>query len=250
METPSSSSACSTRWTSPRVSRAGVSSSTTTGWRALDHLDEQLDVLAAEQVGGVLPHDLGQVGGDDRGAVDDGRAGHLGLAPQLDRHPLGGQPEDRLAGRPCRAARPRSSPMARTVPAGAMPLAASTPLSQMTYVRRRQVEVVAGAHQRDDEAELDGDLAAQRLDPVEQVAAARWRRRGRRGRRRARARAGRPASSSAIASGESGAGSSAAAAAACASASSSTPGVSVMRAAMIEKQRRRRGGTAASAGRG
>ena len=36
---------------------------------------------------------------------------------------------------------------------------------------RRQVEVVAGAHQRDDDAELERELAAQRPHPVEQVAA-------------------------------------------------------------------------------
>ena len=62
--------------------------------------------------------------------------------------------------------------MASTVPAGEMPFAAGTPLSQMTYCERGQVEVVAGADQRDDEAGLHGELAAQRLDPVEQVAAA------------------------------------------------------------------------------
>jgi hypothetical protein len=88
-----------------------------------------------------------------------------------DGHPLGRQPEHRLAGR--LAGQPsRLSPIASTVPAGEMPLAAGTPLSQMTYCDAGQVEVVAGADQRDDQAGVHGDLAAQRLDPVEQVAAA------------------------------------------------------------------------------
>ena len=139
--------------------------------------------------------------------------------------------------------------MASTVPAGASPRADLDAVEPDRVVRRRQVEVVAGAHQRDDQAELHGDLAAQRLDPVEQVAAAARCRPGRPGRRRARARAGRPASRSAIASGESGDGLRRRAAAA-ASAASSPSGAARAAAGRCRSTRRRRAGTAAWAGRG
>ena len=127
----SSSSACSTRWISPRLSRAGVSSSTTTGWVRLTDVGEQLDVLAAEQPRGVAADDLGEVGGDHRGPVDDGGAADLGLAAQLGRDPLGGQAEDRLLVTACRAARRGRRRSPARCPGGASPRATSTPKSRI-----------------------------------------------------------------------------------------------------------------------
>ena len=66
---------------------------------ALDDLGEHPHVLAAEQLGGVLGDDLGQVRGDHRGPVDDRGAGQLGLAAQTGRDPPGLETEDRLPGR-------------------------------------------------------------------------------------------------------------------------------------------------------
>ena len=72
----------------------------------LHDVDEQLHVLAAEQPARVAAHDLGEVRGDDRRAVDDGRAGDLGLVAELERHPRA-----RAARTPARAsAMPGSAP--------------------------------------------------------------------------------------------------------------------------------------------
>ena len=61
--------------------------------------------------------------------------------------------------------------MASTWPAAPRREPTSTPYSLIAYVVGGQVHVVARAHRRDDDAEVGGELAAQRLDPVEQVAA-------------------------------------------------------------------------------
>ena len=66
---------------------------------------------------------------------------------------------------------PRKSPMASTVP-GRRLAAGHLDAEQPDRVgAQRQVEVVAGAHRRHHDADVGGDLATQRLDPVEQVAA-------------------------------------------------------------------------------
>ena len=70
--------------------------------------------------------------------------------------------------RAARRGRRRSRARARR---GASPRADLDAVIRIAYVRRRQVEVVAGAHQRDDDAELQRELAAQGAHPVEQVAA-------------------------------------------------------------------------------
>ena len=248
IDTPSSSSACSTRCTSPRVSRVGVSSSTTTGCVRLTISTRSAHVLAAEQVGGVLPDDLGEVRGDDRRAVDDGGAGHLRLPLQLDGHPLGGQAEHRLAGRSCRAAPSRSSPIARTVPAGEMPFAAGTPLSRMTYCE--------AGRSRLSRVRTSGMTRPRSMATLRRSALTRSSRSPPRAgsTRSTRSKASSSSSGStrifsAMASGESGLGSCSSAAAA-ASASSSTAGDLGHARGHDQEERRRRGGTAASAGRG
>ena len=103
MLTPSSRRSRSTRCTSLSPSCAALRSSSTTGIRGLDQIDERLDVLPAEQPGGVDADHLREVGGDDRRGIDDGRAGDLGLVAQLHRHPPGVEAEHRLLGRASRA---------------------------------------------------------------------------------------------------------------------------------------------------
>ena len=106
-----------------------MSSSTTTGWLRLTTSVSDLDVLAAEQPAGVAADDLGEVGGDDRRPVDDGRAAELGLVPQLGRDPLGRRRPNTGSWVGSPGSEPRSSPIASTVPGGASPRATSTPNS-------------------------------------------------------------------------------------------------------------------------
>ena len=51
----------------------------------LDRVEEQLGVLAGQQVAGVLPHHLGQVGGDHGRPVDHRGPGHRGLVAEFGR---------------------------------------------------------------------------------------------------------------------------------------------------------------------
>ena len=127
-----------------------------------------------------------------RGPVDDRRAGQPDVPAHLDRHPLGVQPEDRLAGD---RARQRAEVVAdREQHPGRRLARRHLDAVQADRVgARRQVEVVAGPHQRDDDAELQGELAPQRAHPVQQVAAGARCRPGRSGRRPAPAPAARPA---------------------------------------------------------
>ncbi|CAB4721246.1 unannotated protein [freshwater metagenome] len=113
--------------------------------------------------------DLREVGGDDGGPVDDGGAGQLGLAAQLRGDPLRVQAEDRLAGR---LAGQRAEEVAdREHGAGRRLAAGDLDVEEFDDVGARgQVHVVAGAHQRHDHPDLAGDLATQRLDPLQQVA--------------------------------------------------------------------------------
>ncbi len=105
-----------------------------------------------------------------RGAVDDGGAGQLGLVPQLDGDPAAGEAEDRLGGgRPGQ----RLEAVAEGEHAAGGRLAAGD-LDAGDPDRvggDGQVDAVAGAHRRHDDAEVEGDLAAQGADAVEQVAA-------------------------------------------------------------------------------
>lgn len=53
-------------------------------------IDEVLDFLATEELGGVLADNFGQVGGDHRRAVDDRAVDGIGQGPLLGADPLGG----------------------------------------------------------------------------------------------------------------------------------------------------------------
>src|SRR5690606_18587666 len=140
------------------------------GVGALDDVGEQTYVLTAQQTGRVLGHDLRHVGGDDGRAVDDRGAGDLCLAAQLGGDPLGLETEDGLdgggAGQVAQVVADRHHGTGRSLAAGDLDA------EEGDGVRtRRELQVVAGADRRDDDADVGGDLAAQCLDPVEQVAA-------------------------------------------------------------------------------
>ena len=136
----------------------------------LHEVDEQLHVLAAEQAARVAAHDFGEVRGDHRRAVDDGRAGDLGLVAELERHPARGQAEHRLARRRAGQARLVVAEHEHVV----LRRFAAPDLHAVHADRvraRGQLHVVARAHERDDDAELERELAAQRAHAVEEVAA-------------------------------------------------------------------------------
>ena len=132
IETPSSSSACSTRCISPRLSRVGVSSSTTTGCvrRTISTSTRTSSrpssaaafcrTTSARWV--VITEERSTTVAPAISAWRCSSAGtHLAASPNTgSRVGLPGSPS-------------RSSPMASTVPAGELPLAAGTPLSRMTY---------------------------------------------------------------------------------------------------------------------
>ena len=133
-------------------------------------LHQRLDVLAGQQPGGVGADDLAEVGDEHRAAVDDGRAGHLGLVAHLDRQPLAVQAEDGLDRR--RAGQGlQVVAEGEDLAGGGLAAADLHAGHEHLVLPGGQVEGVAGAHGRQDEADLEGDLAAQRADPVEQVAA-------------------------------------------------------------------------------
>ena len=132
IDTPSSSNACNTRCTSPRVSSVGVSSSTTTGCvrRTISTRRRTSSRPSRSAAFCRTTSARWVVMTDERSttvapAISACRCSstgtHLAASPNTgSRVALPGSPS-------------RLSPMARTVPAGEMPLAAGTPLSQMTY---------------------------------------------------------------------------------------------------------------------
>ena len=139
----------------------------------LDRVDEHLDVLAPEQVAGVPADDLGEVGDDDRRAVDHRRAlggQHLG---HLLAHPGRGQAEDGVDGRAPGDAAELVGVAEHHAAAGWRLAAADLDAVHVHRVgERRQVGGVLGAHRRHDDAELARGALAQGPDPVDEVAAA------------------------------------------------------------------------------
>ena len=100
--------------------------------------------------------------------VDDGRAGHLGGVPQLGRDPLAGQAEHGLvhggAGQRVEVVAEREHA------AGGRLAAADLDAGDPDDVGgARQVDAVAGADRRHDDAELERDLAAQAAHAGQQV---------------------------------------------------------------------------------
>ena len=122
-------------------------------------------------VPGVLADDLGQVRGHHGRAVHHRDAGDDRLVAELGGDPLGPSAEGRV---------PRLDPgqllevlaHRQELPPRRLAPSDLDPLDPDRVDGRGQVEVVARVDLGHDDAELRGDVAPQRLDPVEQVAAA------------------------------------------------------------------------------
>ena len=127
----------------------------------LHDVDEHLHVLAAEQPRRVTAHDLGEVRRDDRRAVDDRRARDLGLVAELGRDPRRRQPEHRLARRDT-GKRARVVTEHEHVTRRRFAAADVDAVDADRVGARGQFEVVARAHERDHDAELERELAPQR----------------------------------------------------------------------------------------
>ena len=192
IETPSRSSACSTRWISPSDSTSGTTSSTTAALTSLSWSSSWRVSWRVSSSDGVRADRLGEVGDDDRLGVDDRVAERLGLGAAALGDPDGGQAEGRLGGRDAGELAHGVARVHRQLVAGhdaaARDLGAAHAHDVLVRVER---DVVADAHGRDDDAELGRDLAADRADARQQRAAGRAGRRAARGRSRSPARAGR-----------------------------------------------------------
>ena len=171
MDTCSSSRPWSTRCTPDSGSRLGTTSSTAAGRSALSTSSSCLTSSSESSRDGVPADHLGQVRGDDGGALDQGGADGLGGGPVLERHPDGGQPEHGFGGAAAGQHLGRVTDreqVPRRCLAGGHADAADPDL----VAAGRQRRAVAGAHGRQHDAEVERGLAAQRPHPVEQVAAA------------------------------------------------------------------------------
>ena len=168
--TRSCSRPCSTRCTSARVSRLGDQLLDERGADPLDALGEHAHVLAGEQAGGVVGDHVREVRDEHRAAVDDRRAGDLGRVPHLRGDPLAGELEHRLDRR---GAGQRVELVAERehLADGRDAAAHLDPGDADDVGRGRQVDAVARAHGRHDDAVLHRDPAAEGLHAGEQVVA-------------------------------------------------------------------------------
>ena len=169
METFSSSSDWRTRCTSPRLSCAGVSSSTTTGWLRLTTSVSTLTSSRPSSRAAWLVTTSARwvVMTDARSttvAPPSSAWWRIDAGIHLASRPKTGS----TVGVPGRA--PSMSPIASTVPAGRLAACDLDAEELDRVVVHGQVDVVAGAHRGYDDADVAGHLAAQRLDAVEQVA--------------------------------------------------------------------------------
>ena len=160
----------------------------------LELVEQLLDVLAGEQLGGVRADRLGQVGDDHRLGVDDRVAERLGLGARWPSatHIAGRPNAGSVVGMPpgsCPTASPGS--IASWWPAMMRPRATSRAAHLQHVLVRVEPELVVDPHRRDHHAELGRDLAADHAHAREQRAARALRRRAARGRSRSPARAGR-----------------------------------------------------------
>lgn len=131
-------------------------------------LGQLAHVFEREEAVRLTLHDVGQVGDDDARAIDHRRPRHVGRVRHLGRHPLALEPEHRvdhgLAGE---LLEPRADRQHVTAGHGS-----ATDLDTGDEDRvglRRQIDVVAGAHGRHEDADVEGELATEGLDPGEQI---------------------------------------------------------------------------------
>jgi hypothetical protein len=140
--------------------------------RRLHLIDQDLRVLAGEQFMGVAADDLGQMGADHGRGLDDGESAHLGFRALLFRDPDGRQTEHGLGG-----ADPDHLLIAQRRTHGEQAahheLAAGDLLAANldAVCLGSQLDVVADANGRHDEAQLARDLSPGLCHPLQQVAA-------------------------------------------------------------------------------
>ncbi len=141
------------------------------GVALLEPVEQQLGVLAREQLVGVLPDGLGQVRDDHRGGVDDRVARGLGSLARGGGDPEGGQAEGRLDRRDAVEGRVGIARIHREQAAGhelaARDLGA---LDADRVAVRRELDVVADADRGEHQPELRGHLTADERDPLQQLA--------------------------------------------------------------------------------
>ena len=131
-------------------------------------LDHGLDVLAGEEIGGVAPDDLGKVGDDGGRPVDDRRPGGRCLGTRRIGDPERLQPEDRLhrLGSPqCPQRRAGVGRQGEHLVPGCDTPPDLDAVQEDPVGLRGHRQVVAGTDHRHDEAQLEGDLAPEGLDP-------------------------------------------------------------------------------------
>ena len=199
---PSRSSRCSTRCSAPSEQLGRHHVLDQRRMRLLEPVEQLAHVLAAQQLGGVLADRLHQVGGEHglaarprcsrrprraprwSGAIHTAGMPKLGsvVCDAVDRRGAAAWCRARAAG----AASPRRRPPA-------------TPRSLIAYSLAGELDVVADARRRHDDAELERELLAHDADALQQVAAAGSRRPAASARSRSRPRAARPRGSRAAA---------------------------------------------------
>ena len=134
-----------------------------------DQVDEGLDILAAQQLGGVLASHLGQMGRDHRRTVDDGGAHRFGHRPQLWPHPLRWKPEDGFehfhTGEHAEVVGDHEKLARRGDPSRHF-----HPVNPYHVGPEVELDVVTRPHRRNDDAQFLDELSTKRLHPVQQVA--------------------------------------------------------------------------------
>ena len=173
MLTRSRSRFCKTRWSSPARSRPGHDLVDQRRRRGPDPVEQPFDLLAGQQLVGVVADDLAEVAGDDRRGLEDPAAGQLGHLAAVGVDPDRRLARDRVDA--VAAVGPGHQPGRRhgQQPAGVGdPLPDDRPADLDPIFVRRQADLVVDPHLRHDQAELAGHPLADRPEPVEQVAAA------------------------------------------------------------------------------
>ena len=165
IEMRSLSRRCSTRWMPETEIWLGIDVFEQLLLFLGEAVEQRLHVGVAEQIGDVGLEHFGQVGRDHGRGIDDRIALELGLVAQRRLDPGGGQAEGRLGG----VVAGKGDRLAHRVHdhqlVGEDAAVAGLDLLDLDGVFvGLELHVVEDAHRRHDEAELGGELAAQRLD--------------------------------------------------------------------------------------
>ena len=138
----------------------------------LELLEEGSDFFAGDQLGGVGLDDFGDVGSQDTGGFDDGVVHHFGLGALAFGDPPGGETEGGFLGFDALEAAAGGTGIHGEVLTGVDGSAGERIAAELDdVVVGFKLHVVADADGGDDDAEFDGDLAADEADAFEEVAA-------------------------------------------------------------------------------